>query len=84
MRLLEQGVASVEDIDKGMRLGVGHAMGPFETMDLAGLDAVLNARMAMYNGTKDPKLFPPDILRKMVSAGHLGRKTGNGFYKYSN
>jgi len=82
MRLLEQGVASVEDIDKGMRLGVGHAMGPFETMDLAGLDAILNARMALYNGTKDPKLFPPDTLRKMVSAGLLGRKTGKGFYEY--
>jgi 3-hydroxybutyryl-CoA dehydrogenase len=57
-------------------------MGPFETMDLAGLDAVLNARMAMYNGTKDPKLFPPGVLRKMVSAGLLGRKSGRGFYGY--
>jgi len=82
MRLLEQGVASVEDIDKGMRLGVGHTMGPFQTMDLAGLDAILNARMALYNGTKDPKLFPPDMLRKMVAAGVLGRKTGRGFYDY--
>ena len=82
MRLLEQGVASVEDIDKGMRLGVGHAMGPFQTMDLAGLDAILNARMALYNSTREPRLFPPDILRNMVSAGLLGRKTGRGFYKY--
>jgi 3-hydroxybutyryl-CoA dehydrogenase len=82
MRLLELGVASAEDIDKGMRLGVGHTMGPFQTMDLAGLDAVLNSRMAVYEGTKDPKLFPPDILRRMVSAGLLGRKTGRGFYKY--
>jgi 3-hydroxybutyryl-CoA dehydrogenase len=83
MRLLEQGVATVEDIDKGMRLGVGHLMGPFETMDLAGLDAILNARMALYDGTKEPRLFPPDILRKMISAGLLGRKTGRGFYDYS-
>jgi len=82
MRLVEQGVASVEDIDKGMRLGVGHAMGPFETMDMAGLDALLNARMAVYNGTREPKLFPPDILRRMVSAGLLGKKTGRGFYEY--
>lgn len=82
MRLFEQGVASIEDIDKGMRLGVGHTMGPFQTMDLAGLDAILNARMALYNGTQEPKLFPPDILRKMVSARLLGRKTGRGFYKY--
>jgi 3-hydroxybutyryl-CoA dehydrogenase len=83
MRLLEQGVASAEDIDKGMRLGVGHSMGPFETMDMAGLDTILNARMAVYNGTRDQRLFPPDILRRMVSAGLLGRKTGRGFYAYA-
>lgn len=83
MRLLEQGVASVEDIDKGMRLGVGHSMGPFETMDMAGLDTIMKARMAVYNGTRDQRLFPPDILRRMVSAGLLGRKTGKGFYTYT-
>ncbi len=82
MHLLELGVASAEDIDKGMKLGVGHTMGPFETMDLAGLDSVLKSRMALYEGTKEPKLFPPDILRNMVSAGLLGRKTGKGFFNY--
>ena len=83
MRLLELGVASVEDIDKGMKLGVGHTMGPFETMDLAGLDSILKSRMALYEGTKEVRLFPPDILRNMVSARLLGRKTGKGFYDYS-
>ena len=82
MRLLEQGVAAAEEIDKAMRLGLGHQMGPFETMDFIGLDVVLNARMAIYNETKNPIHFPPDILRRLVSAGHLGRKTGKGFYEY--
>ncbi len=82
IRLLELGVASVKDIDKALRLGAGYTIGPFEAMDLAGLDAMLNAIMALYKGTRDPKLFPPDTLRKMVSAGFLGRKTGRGFYEY--
>lgn len=82
LQLLEKGVASVEDIDKAMRLGLGNAMGPFELMDLVGLDVVLNARMGVYNETREPSHFPPVILRNMVKAGFLGRKTGKGFYEY--
>jgi len=82
LKLLEKGVASVEDIDKAMRLGLGNAMGPFELMDLVGLDVVLNARMGIYNETKEPNHFPPRLLKSMVKAGYLGRKTGKGFYEY--
>jgi len=83
IRLLERGVANVEDIDKAMRLGLGHPMGPFELMDLVGLDIVLNARMGIYNETRDPTHFPPATLQRMVKAGRLGRKTKKGFYYYS-
>lgn len=82
LRLLDRGIATAEDIDKAMRLGLGHPMGPFELMDLVGLDVVLNARMGIFNETRDPNHFPPDILRRMVQAGHLGRKTKKGFYEY--
>jgi len=82
LKLLEKGIASVEDIDKAMRLGLGNAMGPFELMDLIGLDVVLNARMGIYNETREPNHFPPGILNSMVKAGYLGRKTGKGFYEY--
>jgi len=83
LKLLEKGVASVEDIDKAIRLGLGNPMGPFELMDLVGLDIVLNARMGIYNETREPAHFPPGILRSMVNAGYLGRKTGKGFYDYN-
>lgn len=83
IRLFERGVATVEDIDKAMRLGLGYPMGPFELMDMVGIDIVVNARMGVYNETRDHNHFPPDILRRMVKAGHLGRKTGKGFYDYS-
>ena len=82
LRLLEKGVASVEDIDKAIRFGLGNPMGPFELMDLVGLDVVLNARMGIYNETREPNHFPPAILKSMVKAGYLGRKTGKGFYEY--
>jgi len=58
-------------------------MGPFALMDLIGFDIVLNARMSVYNETRDPSHFPPGILRRMVKAGYLGRKTKKGFYDYS-
>ena len=83
LKLLEKGVASVEDIDKAMRLGLGNPMGPFELMDLVGLDVVLNARLNIYNETREPAHFPPVILKNMVKAGYLGRKTGKGFYDYT-
>lgn len=82
LRLLEKGVATAPDIDKAIRLGLGYPMGPFELMDLVGLDVVLNARMGIYNETREPLHFPPNILRRMVKAGRLGKKTGKGFYEY--
>jgi len=80
--LLEKGVASPEDIDKAMRLGLGHPIGPFEFMDMVGLDIVAKARMGIYEETKDPSHYPPVTLLRKVKAGHLGRKTGKGFYEY--
>lgn len=82
-RLVEQGVASPEDIDKGMRLAFGRRMGPFETSDLVGLDVQLAAYTNTYEEEKDPRFYPPSILRRKVSAGHLGRKTGKGWYEYN-
>jgi len=82
IRLVEAGVARVEDIDKGMRLGFGRPMGPFETADLAGLDVGYNAMSAVYRETQDEKFYPPMLLQRKVRIGHLGRKTGIGWYKY--
>ena len=82
-RLVEQGVATPEDIDKGVRLAFGRRMGPFETSDLVGLDVQLMAYTNTYEEEKDPKFYPPSILRQKVAAGHLGRKTGKGWYEYN-
>lgn len=82
LRLLERGVASVEDIDKAMRLGLGYPLGPFELMDMVGLDIVVKARMGVYEETRDPSHYPPVTLRRKVKAGYLGRKSGKGFYDY--
>ena len=82
LKMAEKGVASIEDIDKAMRFGLGSPMGPFELMDMIGLDIVLKAREGIYNETKDPTHFPPVLLRRMVQAGLLGRKTKRGFYNY--
>jgi 3-hydroxybutyryl-CoA dehydrogenase len=83
MNLVEQGVVSVEDVDKGVRLGLGRKMGIFETGDMVGLDVTYGALMAMYNETGDSRWFPPLLLRRKVKAGHLGRKTGRGWYHYN-
>jgi len=83
MRLVEEGVATVEDIDKGLRLASGRRMGIFETGDLVGLDVTHGALMFIYETTKDPYWYPPAILRRKVRAGHLGRKTGKGWYEYA-
>ncbi|MBT3256793.1 MAG: 3-hydroxyacyl-CoA dehydrogenase family protein [Deltaproteobacteria bacterium] len=83
MRLVEQGIASVEDIDKGLRLASGRKMGIFETGDMVGLDITYGAMMAMYQETGDPRWYPPMLLRKKVTAGQLGRKTGKGWYEYN-
>jgi len=82
IKLVEAGVISAADVDKGMRLGFGRPMGPFETSDMAGLDVGFNAMSAVYRETQNEKFHPPMLLRRKVKAGHLGRKTGIGWYKY--
>ncbi|RJR26697.1 MAG: 3-hydroxyacyl-CoA dehydrogenase family protein [Desulfobacteraceae bacterium] len=82
IKLVEAGVVSVEDVDKGMRFGFGRPMGPFETADLAGLDVGFNAMSAVYKETQDEKFHPPMLLQRKVKIGHLGRKTGIGWYRY--
>jgi 3-hydroxybutyryl-CoA dehydrogenase len=82
IRLLESGVATKEDIDQGMVLGCNHPMGPLTLADLIGLDTIYYIACAMYDEFKDPKHAPPSLLKKMVTAGQLGRKSGKGFYEY--
>ena len=82
-RLVEQGVATPEDIDKGMRLAFGRRMGPFETSDLVGLEVQLMAYNNVYQEEKDLRFYPPSILRRKVLAGQLGRKPGKGWYQYN-
>lgn len=82
VRLLETGVATAEDIDAACKLGFGHAMGPLATLDLTGIDIMRNAGNNIYNDTRDAKFAPPELLSRMVVAGDLGRKTGQGFYSY--
>jgi len=81
-RMLETGLAAREDIDAGVRLGLGHPMGPLALADLIGMDTILYIADAIYEELKDPLYAPPIILKKMVAAGWLGRKTGRGFYEY--
>jgi 3-hydroxybutyryl-CoA dehydrogenase len=83
IRMVEQGVATIEDVDQGVKLAFGRPMGIFELGDLVGLDVTLNACDAIYAETKDPKYLPPVLLRRMVKAGRLGKKTGNGWYAYN-
>jgi len=82
IKLVEAGVVSIEDVDKGMRLGFGRPMGPFETADMAGLDVAFNAMSAVYKETQDEKFHPPMLLQRKVKTGQLGRKTGIGWYRY--
>ena len=83
MRLVESGVASAEDVDKGVKLGSGRKMGPLETSDLVGLDVQLDAMTNLYVQEQDRRYYPPDILRRKVAAGHWGRKSGKGWYEYN-
>src|SRR5699024_5543039 len=80
--VLSEGVASAEDIDKGMQLGANHPMGPLKLADLIGLDTLLFVQDSLYEETQDSKYRAAPLLRKLVRAGHLGRKTNRGFYTY--
>lgn len=79
---LYEGIATAEDIDKGMKLGTNQPMGPLTLADFIGLDTVLAIANVLYDGFKDPKYRPCPLLVKMVNAGYLGRKSGRGFYAY--
>ena len=83
IRALESNVASIEDIDKGMQLGAGHPMGPFTLLDFVGLDTVYKIAEIMFEEYRDSRYAPPPLLKRMVLAGMLGRKSGKGFYDYS-
>jgi 3-hydroxybutyryl-CoA dehydrogenase len=83
IRALEQGVASIEDIDKGMKLGTGYPMGPFVLSDFVGLDTLDKIGGIMFEEYKEKRYASPPLLRRMVSLGYFGRKSGKGFYDYS-
>lgn len=80
---LQEGLASARDIDQAMKAGAGLPMGPFELADLVGLDVTLDVMETLYREFEDPKYRAPPLLRRLVDAGHLGRKTGRGFYEYT-
>ena len=82
IRSYEQGLGTVEDIDKGMKLGTGYPMGPFTLLDYVGLDTTYYIANIMFEEYREPAYAPPPLLKRMVLAGRLGRKSGQGFYKY--
>ena len=82
IRAVERGVGSVPDIDKAMQLGCGYPMGPLTLLDLVGLDTTMYVAEVMFEEFREPRYAPPPLLKRMVLAGHLGRKTGRGFYRY--
>ena len=83
IRAFEEGVGSVRDIDQGMTLGCGHPMGPLTLNDLVGLDTTLSIAEIMFDEFKEKRFAPPALMKRMVTAGFLGRKSGRGFYDYS-
>ena len=81
--VLQEGLASADDVDTGMRLGCNHPIGPLALADLIGLDTLLAVMQVFYDGFNDPKYRPAPLLKEMVAAGRLGRKSGAGFYSYA-
>jgi 3-hydroxybutyryl-CoA dehydrogenase len=82
IRALEGGAASVEDIDRAVTLGLGHPMGPFTLLDTVGLDIHRAVSLSLFEQLRDPRFAPPPLVDRMIAAGYLGRKTGQGFYTY--
>ena len=82
IRVYEGGLASLEDIDQAMKLGCGYPMGPFTLLDLVGLDTCMYVAEVMFEEFREARYAPPPLLKRMVMAGHLGRKSGRGFYPY--
>ncbi len=82
IRMLDEGFATREDIDAGVELGLGHPMGPLKLLDLIGLDTAVHVSNVLYDEFKDPIYAAPTLLKRMVTAGYLGRKSGKGFYEY--
>jgi len=80
---VQEGLASAEDVDAGMRLGCNHPIGPLALADMIGLDTMLAVMQVFYDGFNDPKYRPAPLLKEMVAAGRLGRKSGRGFYSYT-
>src|SRR5712692_9532682 len=83
IRVYEGGLASLEDIDQAMKLGCGYPMGPFTLLDLVGLDTTMYVAEVMFDEYREPRYAPPPLLKRMVMAGQLGRKSGKGFYDYA-
>ncbi len=82
IRCYERGLGTIQDIDKGMQFGCGHPMGPLTLVDFVGLDTTYYIANIMFDEYKDPMFAAPPLLKRMVLAGKLGRKSGEGFYKY--
>jgi 3-hydroxybutyryl-CoA dehydrogenase len=83
IRCLEDGVGTVDDIDKGMKLGCGYPMGPFQLLDFVGLDTTYFIANIMFEEFRETRFAPPPLLKRMVLAGHFGKKSGRGFYSYA-
>jgi 3-hydroxybutyryl-CoA dehydrogenase len=82
IRAYEQGLGTIEDIDKGMKLGLGYPMGPFTLLDFVGIDTTYYIANIMFDEFRTPEYAPPPLMKRMVLAGRFGRKSGRGFYSY--
>ena len=82
IRMVQDGVASIEDVDKAMVLGCGYPMGPLALLDYVGIDTTMHAADVLFNEFRESSYAAPVLMRRMVLAGHWGRKTGRGFYSY--